>query len=200
MTIFIGKPAMDFTSSAVMPDNSIEENFNLQNYVKGYKVVLFFYPLDFTFVCPSEIIAFNNRLGEFTTRKTKVVAISIDSHFAHLAWKSLDLNEGGVGNIQIPMVSDISKNIAKDYNVLNDAGVSMRGTFIIDENFILRHISVNDLGLGRNVDEYIRLIDAIDYTAKYGEVCPAGWHKGNDAITPSQKGIADYLISNADKL
>jgi len=200
MQVFVGKVAPDFTAKAIMPDNSIDLEFNLQKYAKGHRVVVFFYPLDFTFVCPSEIIAFNNRLGEFTDRKTKVVAISVDSEFSHLAWKNTPYNKGGVGNIQIPMVSDINKNISKAYNVLNDDGISLRGTFIIDEKFIVRHLLVNDLPIGRNVEEAVRVIDAINYHEENGEVCPAGWQKGEAAILPSHKGIADYLASNADKL
>lgn len=200
MQVFVGKAALDFTAKAIMPDNSIDLEFNLQKYAKGHRVIIFFYPLDFTFVCPSEIIAFNNRLGEFNDRRTKVVAISVDSEFSHLAWKNTPYNKGGVGNIQIPMVSDINKNISKAYNVLNDDGISMRGTFIIDEQFIVRHLLVNDLPIGRNVEEAIRVIDAINYHEENGEVCPAGWHKGDEGILPSHKGIADYLSSNADKL
>lgn len=200
MQVFVGKAAPDFTAKAIMPDNSIESEFNLKNYAKGHKVVLFFYPLDFTFVCPSEIIAFNNRLGEFTERNTKLIAISVDSHFSHLAWKNTPYNKGGVGNIQIPMVADLNKNASHSYNVLHDDGISLRGTFVIDEEFIVRHLSVNDLPIGRNIDEVIRLIDALDYNAKHGEVCPAGWRKGDEGITPSHKGVADYLASNAEKL
>jgi peroxiredoxin 2/4 len=200
MQLFVGKTAPDFTAKAVMPDNNIEPNFNLRNYSKGYKVVVFFYPLDFTFVCPSEIIAFNNRLGEFSSRNTKLIAVSVDSHFSHLAWKNTPNNKGGVGNIQIPMVSDLNKEISKAYNVLNDDSISLRGTFLLDEDFTLRHMLINDLPLGRNVDETLRTIDALDYHMKNGEVCPAGWQKGDEGMTASQKGVADYLTSNADKL
>jgi peroxiredoxin (alkyl hydroperoxide reductase subunit C) len=200
MQVFVGKTAPDFTSKAVMPDGRIESEFNLQDYSQGYKVVLFFYPLDFTFVCPSEIIAFSNRLQEFTERNTKLVAVSVDSHFSHLAWKNTPYSKGGLGNIQIPMVSDFNKIASRIYNVLHDDGMSLRGTFIIDEDFIVRNLSVNDFPIGRNVDEVIRIIDAIDYSREHGEVCPAGWNKGDEAITPSHKGIADYLSSNADKL
>lgn len=201
MTIFVGKEAVNFTSKAVMPDNSINNHFNLKEYTEGYKVILFFYPLNFTFVCPSEIIAFNNRLGEFTEKKTKVVSISIDSHFCHLAWKNTPTNKGGIGHINFTMVSDINKDISKSYNVLNNDGIAMRGTFIIDENFILRHMLVNDLSLGRNVDEALRVIDTIDYTREHkGEACPAGWQKGKEALTATSEGIADFLTSNALKL
>lgn len=200
MQAFVGKIAPNFTAKAIMPDNSIELGFNLQNYSKGHKAVIFFYPLDFTFVCPSEIIAFNNRLGEFSSRNTKLIAVSVDSHFSHLAWKNTPNNKGGVGNIQIPMISDITKEISRAYNVLNDDGISLRGTFLLDENFVIRHLLVNDLPLGRNVEETLRVIDALAFHTVNGEVCPAGWHKGDEGITPSQKGVADYLTSNADKL
>ncbi|WPY00565.1 Peroxiredoxin [Candidatus Trichorickettsia mobilis] len=197
---FVGKVAPDFTAKAIMPDNTIELSFNLKNYTKGHKAVIFFYPLDFTFVCPSEIIAFNNRLGEFSSRNTKLIAVSVDSHFSHLAWKNTPNNKGGVGNIQIPMVSDINKEISCAYNVLNDDGISLRGTFLLDELSIIRHLLVNDLPLGRSVEETLRIIDALEFHSTNGEVCPAGWHKGDEGMTPSQKGVADYLTSNADKL
>lgn len=197
---FVGKEAPNFTSKAIMPDNEIEFDFDLKKYANGGKVVLFFYPLDFTFVCPSEIIAFHNRLGEFATYNTKVVAVSVDSHFSHLAWKHTPHSKGGIGNVQFPIVSDLNKFISKSYHVLNDDGISMRGTFIMDENFILRHMHVNDLQLGRNVDEVLRLLAAIDHHKEYGEVCPAGWNKGQEGMTASSEGVADYLASNAEKL
>ena len=200
MTVFVGKVAPDFTAKAVMPDNSIEFEFNLRRYTKGYKAILFFYPLDFTFVCPSEIIAFNNRLGAFNSRNTRVIAISVDSHFSHLAWKNTPYSKGGVGNIQLPMVSDLNKDISRAYNVLNDDGISLRGTFLLDEVGIVRHALINDLPLGRNVDEVLRMIDALDHHTTHGEVCPAGWHKGEEGMTASAKGVADYLTSNAEKL
>jgi len=200
MKAFVGKEAPNFQSKAIMPDNEIEFEFDLRGYANGAKVVLFFYPLDFTFVCPSEIIAFHNRLGEFASTNTKVVAVSVDSHFSHLAWKHMPHSKGGIGNVQFPIVSDLNKYVSSVYNVLNDDGISMRGTFIIDENFILRHMHVNDLPLGRNVDEVIRIISAIDHHNEYGEVCPAGWDKGKEAMTASSEGVADYLASNAEKL
>lgn len=198
--IFVGKEAIDFTASAVMPDNEIDFEFSLRDYLDRSKGVLFFYPLDFTFVCPSEIIAFHNKLGEFAARNTKVVAVSVDSHFSHLAWKKTPHNKGGIGDVQFPIVSDLKKEISADYNVLNDGGVSMRGTFIIDEDFKLCHYHVNDLPLGRNVDEALRILDAIDFHRENGDVCPAGWSKGKDSMTPTSEGVADYLASNAEKL
>jgi len=198
--IFVGKEAIDFTASAVMPDDELEFEFSLRDYLDRSKGVLFFYPLDFTFVCPSEIIAFHNKLGEFAAKNTKVIAVSVDSHFSHLAWKKTPPNRGGIGEVQFPIVSDLKKEISKDYGVLNEDGISMRGTFIIDEDFTLRHMHVNDLPLGRNVDEILRVIDSIDFHRENGDVCPAGWTKGKDAMTPTAEGVADYLASNAERL
>ncbi len=200
MNQFIGKAAPDFIAKAVMPDNSFNNELNLKKYLHNYKGIIFFYPLDFTFVCPSEIIAFNNRLGEFSSRNTKVVAISVDSHFSHHAWKNMPVNKGGIGNIQFPLVSDLKKEIGSAYDVLNEDGVTYRATFLIDENFNIRHYLVNDLPLGRNVDEALRMIDALDHHSAHGEVCPAGWQKGDQAMSPTQQGVSDYLTSNADKL
>ena len=163
MQVFVGKAAPDFTAKAVLPDNTMDLEFNLKRYAKGLKCVVFFYPLDFTFVCPSEIIAFHNRLGDFTSKGTKVVAVSVDSHFSHLAWKNTPHSKGGIGNVQFPMVSDLNKMISRSYNVLNEDGVSLRGTFLIDEDFIVRHMLVNDLPLGRNVDEALRMVDALHF-------------------------------------
>ena len=200
MNNFIGKEAPNFTAKAVMGDNSIEEKFNLKEYLQGQRGILFFYPLDFTFVCPSEIIAFNNRLGEFTSRNAKIVGVSVDSHFSHFAWKNTPINKGGIGNIQFPLVSDLSKDIALKYQVLNEESVAFRGTFMIDENFVIRHYLINDLPLGRNVEETLRMLDALDFFTKNGEVCPAGWRPGDEGMNPTQQGVSDYLISNAEKL
>lgn len=197
---FVGNVAPDFVAKAVMPDNSIDHSFSLKHYAKGHKCVLFFYPLDFTFVCPSEIIAFHNRLGDFTSRHTKVVGVSVDSHFCHLAWKETPYNKGGIGNIKFPLVSDLTKEISTAYNSLNKDGVSVRATFLIDEHFKLVHMSYNDLSIGRNVEEVLRLIDAWNHHAEYGEVCPAGWNKGDEGITATKEGIADFLASNAHNL
>ena len=212
MSVLVGKNAPDFTAKAIMPDNSIEENFNLLGYLgikkdangkvtkKGKIGVLFFYPLDFTFVCPSEIIAFNNRIKEFKLRKAEVIAVSVDSHFTHLAWKQTPVEKGGVGNIQFPMVADLTKTIARNYDVLLGDAVSFRGTFLIDGNGVVRHQVVNDLPLGRNVDEAIRMVDALQFHEEHGEVCPAGWQRGDDGMKPTADGVAKYLKSNAKKL
>lgn len=198
--VAVGKEAPNFIAKAVMPDNSMEYEFNLKEYAQGRKCVLVFYPLDFTFVCPSELIAFNNRLGEFAERDTLVVSVSVDSHFSHLAWKNTPNNKGGIGNVQFPMVSDLNKEISIAYDVLNDEGVSLRGTFVIDEDFVVRHLLVNDLPIGRNVDETLRVIDAIDFHAKNGQVCPAGWKKGDEGMEATQEGVSDYLVSKAQSL
>jgi peroxiredoxin (alkyl hydroperoxide reductase subunit C) len=199
MNNLIGKEAIDFTSKAIMPDNSIDD-LNFKKFRNGYKSVLFFYPLDFTFVCPSEIIACNNRIGSFADKKTKLIGISVDSHFSHLAWKNTALNKGGIGKINFPLVSDLNKNIGQSYGVMSDGGTSFRGTIIIDEDFIVRHVSINDFPIGRNVDEIIRIIDAIDFYKKHGEACPAGWRQGEAGMVQTQDGVADYLASHSEKL
>lgn len=200
MSVLVGKPAPDFTASAVMPDNDINENFNLRQYLDGDMGVLFFWPLDFTFVCPSEIIAFDNRLKDFEDRGAKVIGISVDSHFTHLAWKKTDRNEGGIGNVQFPIVADITKSIARDYDVLTGESVAFRGTFLIDQEGIVRHQIINDLPLGRNVDEAIRMVDALKFHQEHGEVCPAGWNKGKEGMKPDAEGVATYLKQYAEGL
>jgi len=200
MSVLVGRKAPDFTATTVMPDNSIQDAFTLSTHLKGKKGVLFFYPLDFTFVCPSEIIAFHRRLKEFEVRNTKVVAVSVDSHFSHLAWKNVATAQGGIGNVQFPMVSDLTKSISRNYDVLINDAISLRGTFLIDEEFTVRHQLVNDLPLGRNVDETLRTLDALIFNQEHGEVCPAGWQKGEDAMTPTPEGVAAYLAKNASTL
>ena len=200
MSVLVGKNAPDFNAKAVMPDNSIEENFNFKKYISGHIGVLFFYPLDFTFVCPSEIIAFNNRLDEFKSRKAKVIAASVDSHFSHLAWKNTPIEKGGIGNVQFPIVSDLTKSISRQYDVLINEAVSLRGTFMIDKNGVVRHQVINDLPLGRNVDEAIRMVDSLIFHEEHGEVCPAGWNKGSKGMKATAEGVAKYLADNSKKL
>lgn len=199
MSVLVTKPAPDFTATAVMPDNSFNDSFSLASF-KGKYVVLFFYPLDFTFVCPSEIIAFDHRLKEFTDRNVQVIGVSIDSHFTHLAWKNTPINNGGIGNVQYPLVADISKDITKNYDLYFGPGISLRGSFLIDKEGIVRHQVVNDLPLGRNIDEMLRMIDALQFTETHGEVCPAGWNKGKPAMKASINGVAEYLASHAKSL
>jgi peroxiredoxin (alkyl hydroperoxide reductase subunit C) len=196
MSVRVTKPAPDFTATAVMPDNSFNENFTLSG-LQGKYVVLFFYPLDFTFVCPSEIIAFDKKLAEFQSRNCEVVGVSVDSHFSHWAWKNTPVNKGGIGNIQYPLVADLTKNIARDYGVLIDDAIALRGLFLIDKAGVVQHALVNNLPLGRNVDEAIRVLDALQFTEEHGEVCPANWNKGDEAMKPSADGVADYLAKHA---
>ncbi|WP_135079881.1 peroxiredoxin [Terasakiella sp. SH-1] len=198
--VLVGQEAPDFTAPAVMGDNSINDSFNLKEYLNGDYGVLFFYPLDFTFVCPSEILAFDHRVKAFEERGAKVIAVSIDSHFTHLAWKNTPVNEGGLGQVQFPMVADITKEIINNYGVVTGPGIAFRGTFIIDKNGVVRHQLVNDLPLGRNVDETIRTLDALQFHEEHGEVCPAGWNKGDSGMTATPDGVAAYLSENADNL
>lgn len=196
----IGKQAPNFTAPTVMPDNSINESFSLEEYRNGEMAIVFFYPLDFTFVCPSEIIAFNNRLQEFESKGVKVIGVSVDSHFTHLAWKNTPINKGGIGQIQFPLVADLTKSICVNYDVLADAGVSFRGTFLIDKEGKIRHQLINDLPLGRNIDETLRLIDALIFHEKHGEVCPAGWNSSKSGMKATQDGVASYLEAHAEHL
>lgn len=200
MSVLVGKDAPNFTATAVMPDNSFKEDFNLLEEGKGKNIILFFYPLDFTFVCPSEIIAFNNRIKDFEDKNTLLVGCSVDSQFSHYAWKNTDVKKGGIGQVQFPLVADITKQIARDYDVLLGESVSFRGTFLIDQKGIVRHQVVNDLPLGRNVDETLRMIDALTFHESNGEVCPAGWNKGDEGMTASKDGVSHYLEKNAETL
>lgn len=193
MCTLVTQAAPDFKAQAVMPDNTFAE-FQLSS-LRGKYVVLFFYPLDFTFVCPSELIAFDRALAEFKKRNTEVIGVSVDSHFTHLAWKNTALHDGGIGNIQYTMVADLDKNISRAYGVLLNNSVALRGLFLIDKEGIVRHALINDLPLGRSVDEVIRLVDALQFTEKYGEVCPANWHAGEKGMKPSAAGVAEYLAT-----
>ncbi len=200
MAVLVGKKAPDFTAPAVMGNNDIDEDFTLSEYTKGGYALLFFYPLDFTFVCPSEILAHDHRLAEFEKRETKVVGVSVDSHFTHLAWKNTPTREGGLGQIRFPLVSDLTKQIARDYDVLTNEAVALRGSFLIDKEGVVRHQVVNDLPLGRNVDEAIRMVDALKFTEEHGEVCPAGWNRGDVGIDATPNGVAEYLSKHAQAL
>ena len=199
MSVLVTQAAPNFTANAVMPDNSIKADFSLADYAGKY-VVLFFYPLDFTFVCPSEIIAFSHRLEEFKSRGVEVIGVSVDSHFTHLAWKNTEVNNGGIGQIQYPLVADISKEITKAYDLYFGPGIALRGSFLIDKGGVVRHQVVNDLPLGRNIDEMLRMIDALQFTEEHGEVCPAGWNKGKPGMKGSTEGVAEYLANNSKDL
>lgn len=194
MSLIVTNPAPDFSATAVMPDNSFNEEFKLSDY-RGQYVLLFFYPLDFTFVCPSEILAFDKAVAQFAENNCQIVGVSIDSHFSHLAWKNTKVNDGGIGNIQFPLVSDLDKNISKEYEVLLDSGIALRGLFLIDKEGIVRHQVVNDLPLGRSVNEALRMLHALQFTEKYGEVCPANWQQGEEAMKPTAEGVAAYLTA-----
>lgn len=199
MSVLVTKEAPDFTAVAVLADGTIKEDFKLSD-LKGKYVVLFFYPLDFTFVCPTEIIAHDKRIGEFKKRKVEVVCVSIDSQFTHFAWRNTPVKKGGIGAIQYPMVADVRHEITQAYGIEHPAGIALRASFLIDKNGVVRHQVVNDLPLGRNVDEMLRIVDALQFHEKHGEVCPAGWHKGEDGMKPTSDGVADYLSSHSEKL
>lgn len=198
--VLVGKPAPDFTAPAVMPDNSIVEDFNLKSHLGGSYGVVFFYPLDFTFVCPSEILAFDHRFKAFEEKGVKLVTVSVDSQFSHYAWKNTPQDKGGLGGLNFPMVADITKTISADYGVLMGGAVSYRGTFLIDKAGVVRHQIINDLPLGRNVDETLRMVDALQFHEEHGEVCPAGWQKGKPGMRPDAEGVAEYLAKHGEEL
>lgn len=195
MCTLVTKEAPDFTAKAVMPDNSFAD-LNLSSY-RGKYVVLFFYPLDFTFVCPSEIIAFDTALAKFEKKNAHVLGVSVDSHYTHLAWKNTPRKEGGIGPIKYPLVADLTKQIARDYGVLLDGGVALRGLFLLDKQGVVRHALINDLPIGRSVDEALRVLDALQFHEEHGDVCPANWHAGEEAMKPSAEGVASYLAKHA---
>jgi peroxiredoxin 2/4 len=195
MCTLVTKEAPDFAAQAVMPDDSFAE-LKLSSY-RGKYVVLFFYPLDFTFVCPSEIIAFDAALAKFEKKNAQVIGVSVDSHFTHLAWKNTPRKQGGIGPIKYPLVADLTKQIARDYGVLLDGGVALRGLFLIDKAGVVRHALINDLPIGRSVDEALRTLDALTFHEEHGDVCPANWHEGEEAMKPSAEGVAAYLAKHA---
>jgi len=194
MTTLVTKEAPDFTAQAVMADNSFGEL--TLSALRGKYVLLFFYPLDFTFVCPSEILAFDRALGAFKEKNCEVLGVSVDSQFTHFAWRNTPVNNGGIGDIHFPLVADLDKSISQAYGVLLPAGISLRGLFLIDKSGIVQHQLVNNLPLGRNVDEAIRILDALQFTEKYGEVCPANWKPGQEGMKPTAEGVAEYLSKN----
>ncbi len=198
--MLVTNPAPDFTATAVLADGSIVEDFKLSENYGEKGTVVFFYPLDFTFVCPSEIIAFSHRYEEFQKRGVNVVGISVDSQFSHFAWRETPVEKGGIGRINFPLVADLTKNIARDYDVLLNDAVALRGSFLIDDKGIVRHAVINDLPLGRNVDEMLRMIDAQQFTDEFGEVCPAGWQKGDEGMKADTEGVAEYLAKHESEL
>ncbi len=201
MAVLVGKKAPDFTAAAVLGDNTIVGDFNFAAATAGKPCVLFFYPLDFTFVCPSELIAFDHRLDEFKKRGVEVIGVSIDSQFTHLAWKNTPVNNGGIGQVGYTLVADVKHEICKAYDVeLEAAGVALRGSFLIDKTGVVMHQVVNMLPLGRDIDEMLRMVDALQFFEENGEVCPAGWKKGKSGMKASTAGVAEYLAQNAEKL
>lgn len=201
MAVLVGKAAPDFTACAVMGNNDINESFNLKRHIAGKAAVVFFYPLDFTFVCPSELIAFDHRLNDFKSRGVEVIGVSIDSQFTHLAWKNTPINKGGIGQVGYPLVADIKHEICQAYDVeLADAGVALRGSFLINKDGVVMHQVVNMLPLGRDIDEMLRMVDALQFFEEHGEVCPAGWSKGKAGMNASTEGVAKYLADHAESL
>lgn len=200
MSVLVGRPAPDFTAAAVLADGSITEEFKLSD-LKGKYVVLFFYPLDFTFVCPSEILAHDHRVDALKERGVEVIGVSIDSQFTHYAWRNTDPANGGIGPVKFTLVADTKQEIMEAYDVEHpEAGVALRGSFLIDKDGIVQSQQVNNLPLGRNVDEMVRLVDALQFTEEHGEVCPAGWNKGDEGMKPDADGVADYLGKHSDEL
>ena len=201
MGVLVGRQAPDFTAPAVLGDGSIVDEYHFSKNTEGKYTVVFFYPLDFTFVCPSELIAFDHRLDEFKKRNVEVIGVSIDSHFTHNAWRNTPVNEGGIGQVGYTLVADMTHGICKAYDVETpDGAVAFRGSFLIDTAGMVRHQVVNDLPLGRNVDEMLRMVDTLQFTEEHGEVCPAGWNKGDKGMKADPSGVAEYLAENADSL
>ncbi len=198
--MLVTKKAPDFTATAVLADGSIVDDFNLMENLGEKGAVLFFYPLDFTFVCPSEIIAFSHRAKEFRERGINIIGCSVDSQFSHFAWRETPVAEGGIGRVDMPLVADLNKQIARDYDVLLDDAVALRGSFLIDADGTVRHAVINDLPLGRNIDEMIRMVDTMLFTNEHGEVCPAGWQKGDEGMKADTAGVAEYLAKHEGDL
>lgn len=199
MSVLVNRPAPDFSAPAVLGDGSITDNFRLSD-LRGKPVVLFFWPLDFTFVCPSEIIAHENRRKAFEQRGVQLVGVSIDSQFTHYAWRSTPVQKGGIGAVGFPIVADVNHEIVRAYGVEHEDGVAFRASFLIDKNGVVQHQVVNNLPLGREVDEMLRMVDALQFHEQHGEVCPAGWQKGDEGMKPTAEGVASYLAKNAATL
>ncbi len=200
MGVLVGKPAPDFDVPAVLADGQIVDNYKLSENIKGKYAIVFFYPLDFTFVCPSELIALDKRIPQFKERGVEVIGVSIDSHFTHNAWRNTSVDKGGIGAVNYVLAADMNHDICKAYDVESEGGVAFRGAFLIDKNGVVRSQIVNDLPLGRNIDELVRLVDALQFHEEHGEVCPAGWKKGDKGMDASPEGVAAYLSQNAEAL
>jgi peroxiredoxin (alkyl hydroperoxide reductase subunit C) len=199
MSVLVGRQAPDFKAAAVLADGSIRDDFRLSDF-RGQYVVLFFWPLDFTFVCPSEIIAHHNRAAQFRERGVQLVGVSIDSQYTHYAWRNTAVSEGGIGAVDFPMVADINHDIVRAFGVEHPDGVALRASFLIDREGMVQHQVVNNLPLGRNVDEMIRTVDALQFTEEHGEVCPAGWRPGSAGMKADADGVSSYLASHANEL
>jgi len=195
MPTLVANEAPDFTAQAVMPNNAIEE-LTLSSY-RGKYVILFFYPLDFTFVCPSEIVAFDKAMDKFREKNAEVIGVSVDSQYTHFAWRNTPRDKGGIGQIGYPLVADLDKSISRSYGVLADESVALRGLFLIDKEGFIHHALVNNLPLGRSVEEALRVLDALQYTEKHGDVCPANWREGEEAMKPTADGVAEYLAKHS---
>ncbi|MCW8870458.1 MAG: peroxiredoxin C [Proteobacteria bacterium] len=201
MGVLVGKKAPNLKGAAVLGDGTIVDDYNFKKASEGKVKVVFFYPLDFTFVCPSELIAFDKRMDEFKKRDVEVVAVSIDSQFTHNAWRNTPINEGGIGPVKYTMYADVTHKACRDYDVETpDGAVAFRGSFLIDKDNVVRHQVVNDLPLGRNVDEMLRMVDALAFHEQHGEVCPAGWQEGQKGMKESPEGVAEYLSTESDNL
>lgn len=198
--MLVTKKAPNFTAPAVLENNKIVQDFELYKNFGENGLVLFFWPKDFTFVCPSEIIAFDNRISQFKERGINVVGVSVDSDYVHLAWKNTDVSKGGIGQVQFPIVSDIKREISRAYDILFDESVALRGSFLIDRNQVIRHAVINDLPLGRNIDEMIRMVDALLFFEQNGEVCPANWKKGQSGMKANPEGVSEFLSKNKGAL
>ncbi len=201
MGVLVGRSAPDFTAAAVLGSGEIVGDFNFSKTTEGKYAVVFFYPLDFTFVCPTELIAFDKRLAAFKERGVEVIGVSVDSQYVHKAWRDTPVDKGGIGPVNYTLVADLTHTIAKNYDVETPNGaVAYRASFLIDKEGIVRHQVVNDLGLGRNVDEMLRMVDALQFNEQYGEVCPAGWNKGDAGMKGTSEGVATYLAEHAQEL
>ena len=198
MSILVNKEAPNFTAQAVMP-NGVMESLSLDQF-RGHYVVLFFWPLNFTFVCPTEIIAHNKRVAAFEERDVQLIGCSIDLQFTHAVWRNTPVDKGGIGEVGFPIVADVKREIASSFGILHDAGIALRASFLIDKDGIVQHQVANNLPLGRNVDEMLRIVDALQFTEEHGEVCQAGWNKGDTGMAPNTEGVASYLAAHAEAL
>lgn len=197
--MIVTKKIEDFKAVVVTGKNEIKE-MTLKQMMGKNGVVIFFYPKDFTFVCPSEIIAFDNKYNDFKEKGYEVVGVSTDNEFCHLAWKNTSIDKGGIGQVKFPLISDIKKELSRQFDILFDDAVALRASFLIDKNFVVRHAVINDLPLGRNIDEMIRMVDALNFVNEHGEVCPANWKKGQKAMKATPDGVKEYLSKNANDL